>query len=129
VEQPVPARQDRSLRAALDYIHQNYSGPLRLGRVARIAGFTPNHFSKLFIKSERLPFEQYVVRLRVDRAKQLLAGTELDVMRVAELSGFNSAPYFCRVFRRATGTTPLAFRRWAPEIREAPRIKVQAQTR
>jgi AraC-like DNA-binding protein len=129
VEQPVEARQDRSLQAALDYIHENFSAPLRLTKVARIAGYTPNHFSKLFIRREHVPFEQYVSRLRVERAKQLLAGTELEVMRVAELSGFNSAPYFCRVFRRATGSTPLAFRAWAPEIREAPRIKVQAQTR
>jgi AraC-like DNA-binding protein len=129
VEQPVEARQDRSLQAALDYIHEHFSGPVRLSKVARIVGLSANHFSKLFIKRERVPFEQYVSRLRVDRAKHLLAGTELEVVRVAELSGFNSAPYFCRVFRRATGSTPLGFRRQAPEVREAPRIKVQAQTR
>jgi len=41
---------------------------------------------ELFKKRERVPFETYVARLRVQRAKQLLSDTELDVTRVAELS-------------------------------------------
>src|SRR4029079_11769215 len=72
VERPVTARQDRSLRSAVDHIHQHFAEPLRLGKVARIAGFAPSHFSKLFIERERMPFERYVRGLRLERAKQLL---------------------------------------------------------
>ncbi|HEV8244524.1 MAG TPA: AraC family transcriptional regulator, partial [Polyangiaceae bacterium] len=111
VRQPVPARQGRSLRRAFDYIHQHYSEPLRIDAVARVAGFTPSYFSKLFIERERVPFARYVSGLRLERAKQLLTSTELDVVRVAQLVGFNSHAYFCRVFRRHLRMTPQNFRR------------------
>ena len=90
VRRPVAARQDRSLRVAVDYIHQHYTEPLRLEPVARLAGFTPSHFSKLFIKREGMPFERYLSGLRIERARQLLSGTALHVTRVAELCGFHT---------------------------------------
>ena len=111
IQRPGAARQDRSLRSAVDYIHQNYATPLRLGQVARVAGFAAGHFSKLFRRREGMAFEDYVAKLRLERAGQLLADTDLAVTRVAELAGFGSAPYFCRVFRRARGVTPLEYRR------------------
>jgi AraC-like DNA-binding protein len=110
VLRPVPARHDRSLRAAVDYIRQHYSEKLSLEKVARVAGFYPSYFSELFKKRERVTFERYVAQLRLHRSKQLLASTDLDVTRVAELSGYRSLSYFCRVFRRALGSTPQQFR-------------------
>jgi AraC-like DNA-binding protein len=111
VERPVAARRDRSLRSAIDFIHQHYTEPLRLESVARSAGFTASHFSKLFIRREKIPFERYVRRLRLERAKQLLVTTTLDSTRIAELSGFGSVFYFSRVFRAELGVTPLEYRR------------------
>jgi AraC-like DNA-binding protein len=111
VKRPVAARRDRTLRVALEYIHQHYTESLRLEQVARVAGFAPGHFSKLFIRREDMPFERYVRALRLERAKQLLADTDLDSTRIAELSGFGNGPYFCRVFRKAVGATPLEYRK------------------
>jgi AraC-like DNA-binding protein len=110
VQRPVRARQDRSLRSAVDHIHRHFAEPLALKTVARLAGFAPSHFSKLFIQRERVPFEGYVRALRIERAKQLLADTELDAARVADLSGFRSPQYFSHVFSRSLGVTPLAYR-------------------
>jgi AraC-like DNA-binding protein len=110
VQRPVRARQDRSLRSAVDHIHRHFAERLSLKTVARLAGFAPSHFSKLFIQRERVPFEQYVRALRLERAKQLLADTELDAARVADLSGFRSPQYFSHVFSQSLGVTPLAYR-------------------
>jgi AraC-like DNA-binding protein len=110
VQRPVLARQDRSLRNAVEHIHQHYAERLSLKTVARLAGFAPSHFSKLFIKRERMPFEQYVRRLRVERARHLLADTDLNAARVADLSGFRSAQYFSHVFKQTLGVTPLTYR-------------------
>ena len=84
---PVPARHERSLERAFVHIEQHYTEPLRLPQVARIAGFTPSYFSKLFIQSERMPFSRYVVRLRVERAKRLLTTTRLNLthMRASQV--------------------------------------------
>jgi AraC-like DNA-binding protein len=110
VQKPTSARRDRSLRGALDYIHQHCSEPLSRKKVARVAGFAPGYFSQLFKKRESMGFEHYVHGLRIERAKQLLLDTELDAARVAELSGFKTPQYFSRVFVRATGVTPIVFR-------------------
>jgi AraC-like DNA-binding protein len=107
---PVPARQERSLERALAHIEQHYTEPLRLAQVARVAGLTPSYFSKLFIQNERVPFNRYVARLRVERAKRLLTTTRLNLTHVARLSGFPTAAYLCTAFGEATGTTPNRWR-------------------
>jgi AraC-like DNA-binding protein len=111
VRKPVAARQGRGLRRAIEYIDLHYSEPVRLGDVARAAGMARVYFSRLFKEQEGTTFEAHIRRLRLARAKQLLASTGLGIARVAEMSGFGSAPYFCRVFRAATGTTPAGYRR------------------
>ena len=68
VLRPVPARQDRSLRSAIDHIRQHYSEKLSLAKVARVAGFYPSYFSELFRQRERITFETYVAQLRLARA-------------------------------------------------------------
>jgi AraC-like DNA-binding protein len=108
---PVGARHERSLRTAVDYIHQHFTEPLPLRKIALMAGFSPTYFSKLFRHRESTTFERYVCRMRLDRAKELLGSTNLDAARVARLAGFNSAPYFSRAFHRAFGVSPVAYRR------------------
>jgi AraC-like DNA-binding protein len=110
VDRPAVARRDRSLRRALDYVHQHYTERLPLSKVARLAGFAPYYFSHLLREREKMTFADYVNKLRIERARQLLVDTELTLGRVAELSGFRSAQYLCRVFRAANGTTPGAYR-------------------
>jgi AraC-like DNA-binding protein len=111
IAKPVEAHHDRSLESAVDYIRQHYTEPLGVVRVAKVAGFAPNYFSKLFRARERTTFSLYVAGLRVERAKQLLTSTELAATRIAEMCGFRSSQYFSRVFGRATGTTPIDYRR------------------
>jgi AraC-like DNA-binding protein len=110
-ERPASARQSRGLRGALDYIHQHYSEPLSLERVAKASGFARTYFSELFKQRQGMTFQRYVFGLRVERAKKLLTGTDLSVTRIAELSGHRSTAYLCRVFQRVVGTTPLDYRR------------------
>jgi two-component system response regulator YesN len=97
--------------AVLDHIHHHYAEPLPLDRAARIAGYHPDHFSKLFKQRQGMTFEHYLRAFRIEQAKRLLGDTDLAVARIAELSGFHSAGYFCRAFRQVTGTTPMRHRR------------------
>jgi AraC-like DNA-binding protein len=110
MERPVTAGHDRSLRRAVDYIREHYCESLSFRKVARVAGFTPNYFSRLFREREGMTFERYVRALRLERAKQLLSATDLEVTRVARLSGFGSLEYFARVFRASEGATPAGYR-------------------
>jgi AraC-like DNA-binding protein len=109
-QRPARARQERHLRSAIEYIHQHYREPLGRTKVAKVAGFAPGYFSLLFKQRERKTFEEYVQTLRIERARQLLESTRIDAARIAELSGFATAQYFSRAFRRAMGVTPLEHR-------------------
>jgi AraC-like DNA-binding protein len=111
LKKPVTARHDRSVRRAIDFIHRHFTERLTLARVAREAGVTPNYFSRIFRNQEQITFERYVLRLRIERAKQLLSGTQVDVARVAELSGFRSAQYFAHAFHRAVKMPASEYRR------------------
>jgi AraC-like DNA-binding protein len=111
VQAPVVTGQQRGVSAAVEYIRQHFTEPLKVTRVAKVAGFTPNYFSELFKQREGKTFRAYVLDLRIERARELLSSTNLPVTRVARLSGFNSLEYFARVFRRTTRATPLAYRK------------------
>jgi AraC-like DNA-binding protein len=110
-ERPLAARRDHGLSRAAAYIHRHYAEPLRLGAVARVAGFAPNYFSLLFKRREKMTFERYLRQVRVERAKQLLATTDLTMQRVAQLSGFGSRIYLAQVFRTSFAVTPFGYRR------------------
>jgi AraC-like DNA-binding protein len=107
---PVEAGHDRSLQRAQDFMRQHYAEALTLRRVARVAGFAPAYFSVLFRKRMGMTFARRLGELRVERAKQLLSRSDLNLTRIAELSGLSSSHYLCRVFKRATGETPERFR-------------------
>jgi AraC-like DNA-binding protein len=117
VEHPAQARRGRSLRSALEYVDRHYAEDLSLKQVARVAGFTPTHFSLLFKQRERVSFSQYLIALRLERAQQLLLNTDLDLVRVAELTGFRTSQYLCRVFQRVLRVSPGGYRKRASQLR------------
>jgi AraC-like DNA-binding protein len=108
---PNAARRDRSLRRAEELMRRHYAEPLGLPRVAKAVGFAPKYFSRLFHARQGVTFEQYLVRLRIERAKQLLSGTPLTLERIAQLTGLSNRNYLGRVFKRLERETPIAYRR------------------
>jgi AraC-like DNA-binding protein len=108
---PSSARRDRSLRRAEELIRRHYAEPLGLARVAKVVGFAPKYFSRLFHARQGVAFEQYLLRVRVERAKQLLSGTPLTLERIAQLTGLSNRNYLGRVFKRLERETPIAYRR------------------
>jgi AraC-like DNA-binding protein len=111
VAEPVASRHDRSLRRALEFLRQHYAERLTLKRVARVAGFAPNYFSELFHERQGVTFSVHLLTLRLERARDLLAGTSLPLNRVAQLSGLVRPQHLIRVLKRSTGETPTQYRR------------------
>jgi AraC-like DNA-binding protein len=107
---PTVARQNRSVERALAFMRDHLGEPLTLPRVAKVARFAPSHFSRLLRREQGMPFEKYLFRLRLERAKHILSTTPLNIGRVAERSGFRSRTHFQQVFRKVMGETPLAYR-------------------
>jgi AraC-like DNA-binding protein len=97
------------LRAAASHIRAHYQSPLQLADVAEIAGVSPAYLSQLFTKYCRMGFTDYLTGVRVERAKELLAGESRSVKEVGRLVGYSDPNYFSRVFRRLTGRSPSAY--------------------
>jgi AraC-like DNA-binding protein len=110
---PPKARQDRSLRRAAAFVRDHLAERLDVARVARIAGFAPRYFSKLFRETEGVPFHRYVARARLEHAKRMLATTTLSVERIGRLAGFPTRSHFHRAFKQIERMAPLEYRRRA----------------
>jgi AraC-like DNA-binding protein len=110
VQRPAQARHERGLGRAEAYVRTHLTEQLRLAQLAKLAGFEATYFSRLFHKKVGKTLAAYVLDLRLERARELLATTRLGLSRVAELSGFSSAQYLCRVHKRRTSETPDAYR-------------------
>lgn len=94
----------------IEYIHANANGNISLAAMAKIAQVTPHHFASLFTNETGLSPHQYVLRVRIERAKIHLKDDRLSVAEVSRLIGFRTQEHFTKVFRRVVGVTPSKFR-------------------
>jgi AraC-like DNA-binding protein len=81
-----------------------------LSSLAREVGLSERQVSRLFREEFGTSFREHVAVLRLERAKRLLAATDLPVIEVAGHTGWSSLAHFNAVFRRRVGVTPSAFR-------------------
>lgn len=95
---------------ARQIIDEGFREELSLGDVARRVNVSAGYFSMLFKKATGLNFVDYVARLRVEKAKNLLQNPKFRISEVAYEVGFQSLSQFNRTFRRAAGASPRAWR-------------------
>jgi len=92
------------------HLSAHYGEALGLAAVAAEFGISPSYLSRAFARVTGLNFSSYLADLRVRRARELLAGGDLSVARIAEEVGFESLSSFGRAFRRLSGVSPLRYR-------------------
>ena len=90
----------------LRYIDDNLAGALSLCELSAVIGLRPSHFKHLFKRTIGAPVHQYVIRRRIDRAINLLAGSGAGLGDVAEAAGFTDPSHMARWMRRIAGVTP-----------------------
>jgi AraC family transcriptional regulator len=94
----------------LDYVEANLDQKIKLAHLAELLGMSQFHFSHLFKQAMGLSPYQYLLKQRVERAKQLLKQTDRLIADIALECGFNSHSHLSKQFRQFTGLTPKAFR-------------------
>jgi AraC-like DNA-binding protein len=90
-------------------IDEQWNRPLDMQELAAAVGLSYRHFRRLFLQFTGLPPNQYLLNLRINRAKRLLEES-LTIEQVALRSGFTDPYYFSRVFKQKTGITPAKWR-------------------
>ncbi|TLS53249.1 response regulator [Paenibacillus antri] len=99
------------VRQGVEYVHRHYDQDIHLHDVARRVNLSPSWFAALFRAEIGKPFNEYVQRYRLERAKRLLRESDLKVYEVAESVGIANARYFSRLFYDAYGVTPLEYKK------------------
>ncbi|WP_161497190.1 helix-turn-helix domain-containing protein [Bradyrhizobium nitroreducens] len=104
----------RQIRVIREFIEENLSTDIRLDELAGMCGMSPAHFIRRFKATTGVPPHRYVLQLRVEQARRLLAGSSIrSLPEIALACGFSHQQHLTSAFRRFTGLTPAAYRRSA----------------
>ncbi|OGV75335.1 MAG: hypothetical protein A3K19_18345 [Lentisphaerae bacterium RIFOXYB12_FULL_65_16] len=106
-----PAAYSPGIEEAVRFLFTGYDrAGLTRGELARVAHLSEAHFGRQFRREVGVTPLQYVTRLRVARACELLDRTRLNVEEVGRAAGFGDPFHFSRTFRKSVGVSPRAYR-------------------
>ncbi|MBV9129081.1 MAG: helix-turn-helix domain-containing protein, partial [Verrucomicrobia bacterium] len=98
------------IRRAKAYIAGHHADPINLDEIAKVMHVSTFYFCKMFKKATGITFTDYLGRVRVEKAKNLLLNPHLRISEIAYAVGFQSLTHFNRVFRDLVGESPTHFR-------------------
>lgn len=104
-------KHNRVIREALYFIGQNYHQNITVEQVASHVDKSKNYFSYLFKKETGIVFIEYLNKIRIEKAKELLQTTSNKTYEIAEQVGYNDYKYFSIVFKKLEGVSPAQFRK------------------
>lgn len=105
----MPKKKD-VIAEAKEYIRQNYNQNISLNDISGKFYINPYYFSQLFKKKTGMTYQKYLTDYRVDRAKKLLAETELHIYEVCKAVGYSDVNHFNQTFERVEGMKPSEYR-------------------
>jgi AraC-like DNA-binding protein len=111
----------RQLRLVTEAIHQKIGEPISVSTLSSVAGLSRSHFSHAFRASLGRTPHAHIVRMRIDRAMQLMAETGLPLSEIALVTGFSDQAHFSNRFRRFAGMTPTQWRKMRQTFEPEPR--------
>lgn len=104
------APRSQVLQQAERYIREHFTEPLTVQAIAERVYVTPEWLSTLFKKNHDCTVLDYVTRLRMEKAKELLNDVGLKIYQIGGMVGYRDSVYFSRLFRKLTGATPKEYR-------------------
>jgi AraC family transcriptional regulator, arabinose operon regulatory protein len=104
-------QRSEPIRQAREHLRRNFAKPVSVPELARMAGVSPSHFSALFRAATGGGVVEYVKRLRMARARELLITSSRGIADIAAAVGYTDAFYFSRQFRTVHGCSPSDYRR------------------
>ncbi len=103
-------RSVTAVERAREFIDSHYHKDISLDDVSREVDISPYYFSKIFKEETGKNFVEYVTEIRMNRAKELLTGTDLSMKEICSEIGYADPNYFSRTFKKNTGLTPTEFK-------------------
>lgn len=100
----------KTILPAAKYIEKNFQNPnITNAYLAQMCNISEVYFRRSFTKHFKVSPKQYILDIRINKAKQLLSEGTLKINAVAEQCGFSGQYHFCRIFKEKTGLTPTEY--------------------
>lgn len=115
-EIPIACSSAHRLHQIMGLIRAHPERDHDLEELAQIAGVTPSHFCRIFLKATGITPHRYVMKTKLDCAEHKLRESELAMSQIAEFLGFKGQAHFTRAFRQHRGETPSAYRQRVREV-------------
>lgn len=103
-------KNSKTINKIKEIIHDGYAGELSVAKIAEQVYLTPNYISQIFKQGTGETISDYITKVRIEQAKELLRHSDLKVMEIAERVGYENPHYFSTVFKKNTGSHPLKYR-------------------
>ena len=97
-------------KRVLDFVAENFGKPIQIEDLAREAGLSTSHFSRLFKSVIGDSPYRFLTRYRVERAESMMLKADRSLIEVAMACGFSDQPHFTRIFKQFRNLTPKAWR-------------------
>ena len=103
-------RDNKCIVKAIEYITDNYQNKMSLFELASVTNYSPYHLLRLFKQhTGKTPFE-FLLDVKVEKAKMLLRKTDYTITEICNLTGFSSNSYFSQVFKKKMGVSPSQYK-------------------
>lgn len=99
------------MKKAKDSFDADYNQHFDLSQISKQLGVSTNHLIKIFQQYNGLTPIQYIVKIRIDKASELLNQTDINILEIAYITGFKSLSNFYKRFKEQTGHTPSEYRK------------------
>jgi AraC-like DNA-binding protein len=94
----------------IDFLEQNFAGKIYLDQLSEMAFMSTRNFQRIFKKAVGSSPTNYLMQIRLQKARKLLRETELPVSEIAMETGFGDGNYFIKCFKKENAITPIKFR-------------------
>lgn len=102
--------ENKTVKKVLEYVNNNFFKQISIKSISEMFYINPNYISHIFKKETGENFTEYLSKIRVLYACDMLRDSKLPVQQISENSGFNDYFYFARIFKKITAKTPTQYR-------------------
>lgn len=96
----------KEIEEVSEYLHENFTKNISVKDLVKLHGLSETHFRKLFCMATGMSVKEYLIKLRLDYATELLSSGEFNISETANLCGFSDVYYFSSLFKKKYGYPP-----------------------
>ena len=112
IEENIEYQVNKQIKQITSYISANFTENITLESTAKMVYMNPYYFSSYFKKHTGTNFKDYLTKIRMEKAVEILRTENVKTYQLAEMVGFGDAKYFSELFKRTYGMTPKEFRQY-----------------